>query len=152
MSQLTIHVRRGTILVLLLITTCALAGASVGLVVSGTYPRTVTKIVTKTVIQSVPVPGPTVTVPATASDVQVCNDVNTWESNNDGLAATNFGTDSSSQTIVSEAAAAGSSAVDNDVQNLSRDSGSSASADISSLKADCAAAGVTLTGSDFLYA
>jgi len=83
----------------------------------------------------------------TASDTQVCNAVNTWESNNDGLAATNFGADTASEGIVTEAS--GTSAVDTDVTQLSDDTGSSAATDISSLATDCATAGVTLTGSDF---
>ena len=87
---------------------------------------------------------------ASATDVQVCNDVNAWEASNDGMAASTFGTDSASEAIVQEAA--GSSAVDQDVRSLSTDSGSQASGDLPSLAADCAAAGVTLTGSDFVSA
>ena len=89
-------------------------------------------------------PAPAATA---ASDAQVCNDVNTWERNNDGQAASSFGADTASQAIVTEAS--GSSAVDTDVTSLSADSGSSAATDLSSLASDCAAAGVTLTGSDF---
>jgi hypothetical protein len=99
------------------------------------------------------VAAPAATTPAAAtaaSDTQVCNDVNTWESNNDGQAATAFGADNASTAIVTEASR--SSAVDSDVQSLATDSGSSAATDISSLATDCAAAGVTLTGSDFTQA
>jgi hypothetical protein len=107
-----------------------------------------------TLIPNVPASAaPAATTPAAAtaaSDTQVCNDVNTWESNNDGQAATAFGTDDASTAIVTEAS--GSSAVDSDVQNLSGDTGSSAATDISSLTTDCATAGVTLTGSDFTQA
>ena len=97
--------------------------------------------------------APAATTPAAAtaaSDTQVCNDVNTWESNNDGQAATAFGTDNASTAIVTEAS--GSSAVDSDVQSLATDSGTGAASDISSLTTDCATAGVTLTGSDFTQA
>jgi hypothetical protein len=97
--------------------------------------------------------APADTTPAAAtaaSDTQVCNDVNTWESNNNGQAATAFGTDDASTAIVTEAS--GTSAVDSDVQNLSADTGSSAATDLSSLTTDCATTGVTLTGSDFTQA
>jgi hypothetical protein len=97
--------------------------------------------------------APAATTPAAAtaaSDTQVCNDVNTWESNNDGQAATSFGTDNASMAIVTEASR--SSAVDSDVQSLATDSGSSAATDTNSLATDCATAGVTLTGSDFTQA
>jgi hypothetical protein len=47
---------------------------------------------------------------ASATDVQVCNDVNAWEASNDGMAASSFGIDSASEAVVQEAS--GSSAVD----------------------------------------
>ncbi len=95
---------------------------------------------------SAPAAAPAAT---TASDVQVCNDVNTWESGNEGLAAT-FGTDAQSGAIGTEAS--GSSAVDTDVQSLSGDTGTATATDLSSVASDCAAAGVTLTGTDFSQA
>jgi hypothetical protein len=80
-----------------------------------------------------------------ASDVQVCNDVNAWESNNEGEALSYFGGDAASLAIVTEAS--GASAVDSDISTLSNtETGSSI---LTQLTEDCAIAGVTLTGTDF---